>query len=357
MAPCSVCAKPGKACSGCHNSFYCSPECQKEDRRTHRLLCKTFKAFDDDHRPTTTSKRAIHFPEKGKCAFIWVEIRSENPLFHHWMTPDLRIILGEDDPKTLNMPRDFAAEKDPRHIIEINYRDAFTQSGSTPKQSIASMVFGKTNVAWSGPVVACGRGLNFHSHIYQDLDTTDLRFLDEFLQRYGIIRGVRINCNVTQELFGKPIFEEIFMQEKNVSELFSEGQQSQIAHRIGTPLRACLEIPSEDMEDPLISMKYSYATWLYMNCDLDTKHDLKTWGNAPEYQGNAIVVRQDKKRLCPKYLEALFSWCWQNLQPKFKAVTKQSKAKRMQVLAQVTKEDFELYREEYEKEGKTPSYD
>lgn len=75
---CSVCAKPGKACSVCKNSFYCSRECQKADWKTHRMLCGTFKDFADTYRPTPDHKRSICFPEDGDGPkFIWLETYPE----------------------------------------------------------------------------------------------------------------------------------------------------------------------------------------------------------------------------------------------------------------------------------------
>jgi len=116
------------------------------------------------------------------------------------------------------------------------------------------------------------------------------------------------------------------------------------------------------MEDSGIPIKYMYATYLHMNCELNSKKDLKSWGCSPEYwhmySGDTIVVRQDKKRPCPKYLEALSSWCCQKIQPMFEVEMegRPSKKRRDLVLAQVTKEKFEAFKERYEKEGRVAKY-
>lgn len=41
---CSICSKEGemKRCSGCKMVFYCSPECQMKDWKSHKLICKVF---------------------------------------------------------------------------------------------------------------------------------------------------------------------------------------------------------------------------------------------------------------------------------------------------------------------------
>ncbi|KAI5197393.1 hypothetical protein E4T39_07296 [Aureobasidium subglaciale] len=86
---------------------------QKADWVFHHILWKTFKDFTDDKRSAPDHKCAINFPEEGKCTFVWVLTRSGDSF---WVTPDLRTLLGVDDPKVLRMPLDFATVLDPRHL-------------------------------------------------------------------------------------------------------------------------------------------------------------------------------------------------------------------------------------------------
>jgi hypothetical protein len=75
---CAMCEQPGvHACAGCHAIRYCSKLCQKMDWPLHKLLCKTYKDFDDKTRPkphdSCIYKRAIHFPENGNAPrFVWM---------------------------------------------------------------------------------------------------------------------------------------------------------------------------------------------------------------------------------------------------------------------------------------------
>jgi hypothetical protein len=75
---CAMCERPGEqACAGCHAIRYCSQLCQKADWPLHKLLCKTYKNFDDKIRPKAHDnciyKRAIHFSESGNAPrFVWV---------------------------------------------------------------------------------------------------------------------------------------------------------------------------------------------------------------------------------------------------------------------------------------------
>lgn len=71
---CTVCPQPGHLiCSGCHVMRYCSGECQREDRPTHKFFCTSFDQFTDDKRPSPQHIRAILFPEnKKKPCWTWV---------------------------------------------------------------------------------------------------------------------------------------------------------------------------------------------------------------------------------------------------------------------------------------------
>ncbi|KAG8158291.1 hypothetical protein KVR01_012052 [Diaporthe batatas] len=71
---CTVCDRPGHLkCSGCHSMRYCSVQCQKLDRNTHKFFCKSFARFTDDKRPSPHHVRAIVFPEhKTQPEWTWV---------------------------------------------------------------------------------------------------------------------------------------------------------------------------------------------------------------------------------------------------------------------------------------------
>ena len=76
--------------------------------------------------------------------------------------------------------------------------------------------------------------------------------------------------------------------------------------------------------------------------------------------GDAYVIREDGKPLCPRFLEILCAWCYQELQPKFQIAMEEycevPVDKRKDVLALITKENFEAYKEKFEKEGKIADY-
>ncbi|CAD0101282.1 unnamed protein product [Aureobasidium mustum] len=182
----------------------------------------------------------------------------------------------------------------------------------------------------------------------------------------GLTNAVRINSSVSQKLYGRPIFESVTLWDVYVQKMMRPSaphdQASQIARRIGTPLRAYLEHRHERSDQ--VRMDWSYAVFLHMSCKLDTKQDSINWGWASDYwkmnSGDAYVIREDGKPLCPRLLEVLCAWCYQELQPKFQIAMEEYYDrfvdKRKDVLALITKENFEAYKEKFEREGKTADY-
>nr|XP_018899926.1 PREDICTED: ubiquitin carboxyl-terminal hydrolase 19-like [Bemisia tabaci] len=72
---CIVCLKDNaKLCSRCRNLRYCSKDCQKNDRKIHRLLCSDYASFDASSRPSDNHFRAIIFPvEEFEPKFVWMQ--------------------------------------------------------------------------------------------------------------------------------------------------------------------------------------------------------------------------------------------------------------------------------------------
>lgn len=76
---CTVCPQPGHlTCTGCRSTRYCSAECQKVDRPTHKTFCNSLASFSADTRPSSFHVRAILFPEdKKKPEWTWALIRED----------------------------------------------------------------------------------------------------------------------------------------------------------------------------------------------------------------------------------------------------------------------------------------
>ncbi|KAK6001806.1 hypothetical protein QM012_002296 [Aureobasidium pullulans] len=182
----------------------------------------------------------------------------------------------------------------------------------------------------------------------------------------ALTNAVRINCSVSQKIYGRPVFESVTLTDWEVQKLMRpatlHNQSSQIARRIGIPLRASLEPQHERSSG--IAMHWPYAVFLHMSCELNTEQNSKDWGLAPEYwsmnAGDAYVVREDGKLLCPKFLEVLCAWCYGELQPKFQVAMEEyydvPVDKRKDVLALINLKGFEAYKEKFNKEGTIADY-
>ena len=101
-----------------------------------------------------------------------------------------------------------------------------------------------------------------------------------------------------------------------------------------------------------------------MCCILDTKRDSATWGWAPDYwrvnAGDAYVIREDAQPLSARYLEAFCAWCFHELYNEFEEAMEErytvSVDNRKKVLPLITKENFETYREKFDREGLAADY-
>jgi MYND finger len=187
---CSVCTESSlKICKGCHNSKYCSRECQKADWPTHKLLCKTFKDFAS--RPGNDYRRAIYLPVSSKKPqFIWLlfERKNDDLSMTAHDSPELGTLLGNDKPfATLGwMKSNPVRNKKLTHSIDIRYRDTFLTDGSLPNQSILNIKGSELAHDWRGPMVAYGlKGLDFDPANSDDLDMTDLRHIVDYLLTFN----------------------------------------------------------------------------------------------------------------------------------------------------------------------------
>lgn len=360
---CSVCAKPGKACSVCKNSFYCSHECQKADWKTHRMLCGTFKDFADTYRPTPDHKRSICFPEDGDGPkFIWLETYPEET----WRLPDLDSFhITIEDTARRRIPSTFVSEIDQEHSTWIYFRDSFHHDGLKINRSINNLTSGKPSVIWKGPVVVYRQqGLEYDPdvYIYRDMDTTDLRLLVEFFCYCDHTRAVRINCSFSQQTFGRPVFETFFLHDRDFNKHMVHGHPSPVAHRIGLQIWSAERALDRKPIDPGVAINTMFAASLHLSCELDDKADYDIWGQSAQgwdaCKEDTIVLRFDQKPLCPKYVDALCAWCRDDLRPSMLKVKEfgGSDSLKKEVVAQITKENFEAFKEKYEKEGRVAKY-
>lgn len=105
-----------------------------------------------------------------------------------------------------------------------------------------------------------------------------------------------------------------------------------------------------------------FAASLHLSCELDDKADYDIWGQSAQgwdaCKEDTIVLRFDQKPLCPNYVEALCAWCRDDLRPLMLKVKEfgGSDSLKKEIVAQITKENFEAFKEKYEKEGRVAKY-
>ena len=75
QSTCIVCTKEDASlCKQCESAAYCSKDCQKADWPSHKLLCKSFKDFSDEKRPSPGHVRVLSFREDGEAPELrWLE--------------------------------------------------------------------------------------------------------------------------------------------------------------------------------------------------------------------------------------------------------------------------------------------
>lgn len=78
---CIVCETPdGKLCATCNAASYCSKRCEKRDWQSHKLLCKDFAEYQDEHRPSPDHLGSLLFRVDGeKPELIWLQFQRNFP--------------------------------------------------------------------------------------------------------------------------------------------------------------------------------------------------------------------------------------------------------------------------------------
>ena len=186
-------------CGGCRSSLYCSRACQKIAWSTHKHLCKTFKDFQDQHRPAATDKgekysRAILFdPARAHPQFIWLKSRN-------YCTDSIELEDLSDEGALSNVTKakftnDNVCDKRIEfvhnklldryigHVVYISYRDNYFNDGSEFNDAVAGISDSASKYlhAWGGPIIAHSTN-NPMSLV--DLVPSDLRHIGDFLTSF-----------------------------------------------------------------------------------------------------------------------------------------------------------------------------
>jgi hypothetical protein len=368
---CAACYNLGRLhCKGCDNIRYCSKDCQESDWPVHKLLCNTFKDFQD--RPSPNARCGILFPTHGlKPKFIWLTsvalahsgaycegIEEEEDLLkadHHnnveiWNYPEYIPIQWVHA----------LARKLP-HTIKLCFRGNFVYDGSLPNQSIAKIMHTAPTYLWRGPMIAWGmHGVGRDPSRTVDLDTTDLSMIVNYLLDYGDksvdtvnvhiphkVQGVLVNCSAEMKIFDKPPYEMVDLPASHAIFRQRDTQQSQIAARIGTPLLSRMTAQKSAWNKAGSNVQKGIVTLhIQIEDDEKTKNGLG-WGWAPLYwllnTSNVLVVRQDRKPLTIKELGNMCSWATKALLPRLETVMEagQLEAAKAAFVATINRNDLD----------------
>ncbi|THZ76675.1 hypothetical protein D6C84_08739 [Aureobasidium pullulans] len=92
-----------------------------------------------------------------------------------------------------------------------------------------------------------------------------------------------------------------------------------------------------------------FAASLHLSCELDDKADYDIWGQSAQgWDACKDTI----------YVEALCAWCRDDVQPLMLKVKEFGglDSLKKEVVAQITQEKFEAFKEKYEKEGRIAKY-
>lgn len=223
---CPTCTEAVKlTCDTCHGVSYCSEECQETDWPAHKLLCNTYKDFQE--RPNENMRRTIYFPPDGsKPEFVWL------PTADHEYDENGELWyedLEKEDRMKVNMISNFYENKitnvslETDDVICLWYDDRFLANYTSINKAIKSAVGSMMAYPWSGPLLAMrGKPTGGGSFArVRDMDMTAYSYVVAFLTDYvnfnktyqmtkgPKIKGVKVLCDGEMEEKSAPRFQAV----------------------------------------------------------------------------------------------------------------------------------------------------
>ncbi|KAF3060909.1 hypothetical protein GL218_03313 [Daldinia childiae] len=178
---CVVCWEEGDLlCSSCKSCRYCSKRCQKNDWKSHKLLCKAISTQSE--RPSSFHVRAIYFPQdRPTPELVWISCLGI-PSFE-----EVKGIVREGTPGNVDIQRvywNYRLMKPALQHIEFHFRDLFLRDGSRPTKSLYETVakHGQARCDWRGPLLVFGVS---RSDLYTDATLADFRAVIDYSLGYG----------------------------------------------------------------------------------------------------------------------------------------------------------------------------
>lgn len=201
---CAVCSKPAPLkCSSCKSIHYCDTDCQKEDFKVHKIICKVYSEFDMNTRPSPNHHLAFVFPEgaassditttqevKMKPKLVWIESTySEEDECYFPVNQQVSDAMrdGKYIIKGLCGFLDNKSQPTPQDQFMLLWSDDFFQNGLTPRNPIIDkLVIGSR---WRGPVLfQTGFGSYAQPTKYCDMSVRDMKRIAKFFKEYPLKR-------------------------------------------------------------------------------------------------------------------------------------------------------------------------
>ncbi|THZ82005.1 hypothetical protein D6C84_06097 [Aureobasidium pullulans] len=385
---CAVCPRPGKPCSRCGRSHYCSKECQKFDWPLHRTLCASFENFQQ--RPDSQKRRAIYFPvDSDKPKFVWLPMSG-----HHPSLGAIReTFFSGEQFWPVSIDENPLQRTALRHDILLQCHMHFRESLGM-NQTIYALS-GKTCSYFKGPAIAYCSSSGIRSKStgrivrdygdsesdpsefddsdseedkaegsdeedieygddsdteefleWNDADPTDLRAIMDFIlvihgdERLlgALIQGDAIIDNSTST----KRFSGLEIPPTNHGALCTLGPYSTVARLFRMPLTLMLHSEKDKPHESAASAEGANSIIGLLMLNLETKH-FESFGEIPERFraktiGTVAVIRQDGLPIFPSYLEAFCAWIKDDLRPSF-ADTRQQCLAELELKRACTKDD------------------
>ena len=355
MTLCDECDNEGaQRCGGCSSSWYCSKACQKNAWPLHKVLCTSFKDFQDRPKaewPGEKYTRAIYFHyDEGAPRFVWLRTCTVAGDEYPWLMtfPEALTTINEEEADSEEFPRmtkdeichNYALARRLPYNIVVSSRDNFLNDGSTHNKASNKIIdfYSRHLHEWRGPMIAHGTDvyddnpLRREPSYSQDLGPSDLKIIAHWLntylykphtppniksiqQEFRAVSGVRINCDGDVEVDGRPRYEP--MELPAYHRLFNQAA-TDISKHVQLPI-VIQRIPRSVTHWKKRSDTGNTAPWVnraatFLNraCQPEREEtgDLDyIWGFAhADWQGDVgavMVMRKDKKTLLEEHVDAL----------------------------------------------------
>ena len=162
---CVICSRQVslRACSSCGVHLYCSPKCQKEDWKVHKILCATWESFKQPPAGRVDLRRVIVFEvSQPVVRFAWVPVRWIPGEGESYDNPDVSGVLEAREGGRLGgfalCNRNAVRNRYMKNPLMINHRDAALLDGSPTNMGVAKHLppgkaAGGRGLVWKGPLI------------------------------------------------------------------------------------------------------------------------------------------------------------------------------------------------------------